>query len=138
MTKSLWINLPVKDVNKAKEFFTKLGFKLNLKFGSREDSACFMIGDDNFIVMLFEEPLFEGFVATNISDPKLGTEVLFSIDAESVEEVNEMAKKAVDAGGALYAEPGFKDGWMYGCGFIDLDGHRWNILFMDTSKMPLG
>jgi len=138
MTKSLWINLPVKDVSKSKEFFIKFGFKLNLKFGSREDSACFMIGDDNFIVMLFEEPLFEGFIATNIADPKLGTEVLFSIDAESVEEVNEMAKKAVDAGGTLYAEPGFKDGWMYGCGFIDLDGHRWNILYMDTAKMPLG
>lgn len=138
MTKSLWINLPVKDVQKSKEFFTALGFKLNLKYGSRADSACLLVGSEDFVIMLFEEPLFKNFTATEICDTKTGAEVLLSIDAESVEEVDEMIKKVENAGGTIYAEPGFKDAWMYGAGFIDLDGHRWNILYMDLSKMSLG
>lgn len=63
---------------------------------------------------------------------------LFSFGANSFEEVDEYARKAVAAGGEMYAKPGCKDGWMYGCGFIDLDGHRWNPLFMDMSKLPKG
>ncbi|WP_293788003.1 VOC family protein [uncultured Pedobacter sp.] len=138
MTKSLWINLPVKDINKSKAFFTQLGFTLNLQYGSREDSACFLIGESNLVIMLFEENLYEGFVGTSISDKRNGSEVLFSFDAESPEEVDNLAQKVVAAGGTLYGEPGYKDGWMYGCGFMDLDGQRWNILYMDMSKMPLG
>jgi hypothetical protein len=68
--------------------------------------------------------------------PNQGTEVLSSIGAESREEVDEMLRKAVDAGGTVFSESQEKDGWMYGCGFADLDGHRWNALFMDMSKMP--
>jgi predicted lactoylglutathione lyase len=138
MTKSIWLNLPVKDISKSKAFFSKLGFKLNLEYGSRPDSASFFIGDNNFVLMLFEEQLYENFVGAKLSNDRSGTEVLFSIDAESVDEVNEIAQKVVEAGGTLYAEPGFKDGWMYGCGFIDLDGQRWSLLYMDWTKMPLG
>lgn len=138
MTKSLWINLPVKDLNKSKEFFITLGFKLNLQFGSREDSACFLVGDSNLVVMLFEKTLYEGFVNQPISLPSSGAEVLFSLDAESVAEVDEMAQKVLAAGGKIYGDPGYKDGWMYGFGFIDLDGQKWNILYMDMNKMPLG
>ncbi len=138
MTKSIWINLPVKNVNKSKEFFVHLGFKLNLQYGSREDSACIMVGDSDFVIMLFEESLYEGFVDVKVSDHKFGAEVLFSFDAESVTEVNEMAAKVLAAGGTLYSDPSFKDGWMYGFGFVDLDGQRWNILYMDITKMPLG
>ncbi|SER16717.1 VOC family protein [Pedobacter rhizosphaerae] len=138
MTKSIWLNLPVKDISKSKTFFSKLGFKLNLEYGSRPDSASFFIGDNNFVLMLFEQQLYESFVGAKLSNERSGTEVLFSIDAESVEEVDEMAQKVLEAGGTLYAEPGFKDGWMYGCGFTDLDGQRWSLLYMDWSKMPLG
>jgi len=138
MTKQLWINLPVKDIHRSTAFFTKLGFQLNLQFGSHKDSASLLFGTGNFVVMLFHEPLFEGFANAKTADTNAGTEVLFSIDAESVEEVNELAQKVLDAGGSIYAEPGFKDGWIYGFGFIDLDGHRWNILYMDLSKMPMG
>lgn len=138
MIKSLWINLPVKDINKSKAFFTQLGFTLNLQYGVREDSACFLVGESNLVIMLFEENLYEGFVGTSIADKRNGSEVLFSFDAESPEEVDSLAQKVVAAGGTIYGEPGYKDGWMYGCGFIDLDGQRWNILYMDMSKMPLG
>jgi len=138
MIKSLWINLPVKDINRSKAFFTKLGFRLNLQYGVRDDSASFLVGDSDLVLMLFERSLYEGFAGTSIADKLSGSEVLFSFDAESPEEVDELAKKVVAAGGTLYGEPGYKDGWMYGCGFIDLDGQRWSILYMDLSKMPLG
>ena len=138
MIKSLWINLPVKDIQNSKEFFTKIGFSLNLQYGVRQDSASFLVGDNGLVLMLFEKSLYEGFAGTEIANTLSGSEVLFSFDAESPEEVDEIAKKVLDAGGSLYAEPGFKDGWMYGCGFIDLDGQRWSILHMDFSKMPLG
>ncbi|WP_316829210.1 VOC family protein [Pedobacter aquatilis] len=138
MTKSLWINLPVNDVNKSKDFFTKIGFTLNTQYGSNNDSASFLVGDSKLVIMLFKKALYESFAGDKVATPITGTEVLFSIDAESPEEVDELARKVVAAGGKLYGEPGYKDGWMYGCGFIDLDGQRWSILYMDMSKMPLG
>ncbi len=136
MTKDLWINLPVKDLAKSKEFFTKLGFSFNTKYGNTDISAGLIIGNKSMVVMLFAESTFEKFTKNKITDTKQSTEVLFSIDAESREEVDELAKKVVKAGGTIYGEPGENQGWMYGCGFCDLDGHRWNILYMDMSKMP--
>lgn len=138
MIKQLWINLPVKDVNKSREFFTSLGFTLNTKYGNSEQSASLLVGEKNIVVMLFSEATFEKFTGNKIADTKQGTEVLFSIDAESREEVDEMAKKAAAAGGVVFAKPGESQGWMYGCGFADPDGHRWNVLYMDFSKMPKG
>lgn len=136
MTKELWINLPVKDVKKSKEFFTKLGFAFTSKYGNTEHSACFTVGTKDIVFMLFEENMFKGFTRNNLTDTKKSTEVLFSFDAESREEVDELAKKAETAGGIVFGKPGENQGWMYGCGFSDLDGHRWNVLYMDMSKMP--
>src|SRR6185436_11940786 len=136
MTKDIWINLPVKDINKSKEFFTKLGFANNPGPGNSDVSTSFLIGSKKVIVMLFAESVFKNFTRNNIPDTKQSTEVLFSFDAESREEVDELAKKVKEAGGTLYGEPGENQGWMYGCGFCDLDGHRWNVLYMDMSKMP--
>jgi uncharacterized protein len=138
MTKELWLNLPVKDINKSKDFFTKLGFSFNEKHGNSNESACLIVGSKNVAVMLFVESTFKTFTKNNLADTSQATEVLISIDAESREEVDELAKKAAAAGGIIYAEPAENQGWMYGCGFADLDGHRWNVLFMDMSKMPQG
>jgi predicted lactoylglutathione lyase len=135
MTKEFWINLPVKDLKKSKEFFTKLGFTLNPRFSNSDEMVGLMIGDKKVIVNFFPESTFKGFTGNEISDTKQATEVLLSIDAESREEVDEMVKKAVTAGGTVCSEPGGQ-GWMYGCVFADLDGHRWNVLYMDMSKMP--
>ena len=136
MTKQIWLNLPVKDINKSKAFFSKLGFSFNEKQGNSQDSACLLVGDKNFVVMLFTETTFKSFTRNNNADTALATEVLISIDAESREEVDEMANKALEAGGTIFGQPEEKQGWMYGCGFADLDGHRWNVLYMDFSKMP--
>jgi len=138
MTRSIWINLPVKDIGKSKAFFSKIGFTLNTSYGIREDSASFLIGEDKLVMMLFEKSVYEGFAGVDLPESLSGSEVLFSLDAASPQEVDEIAKNVVEAGGTIYGEPGYKDGWMYGCGFIDLDGQRWSVLYMDTNKMPLG
>jgi predicted lactoylglutathione lyase len=135
-TKEIWINLPVKNVSKSKEFFTKLGFAFSTKYGDSNDNACLLIGSKNIAIMLFAKPTFKAFVKNEITDTKQSTEVLLSFDAESREEVDEMARKAENAGGTLFGKPSEIDGWMYGCGFADLDGHRWNPLYMDMDKMP--
>ncbi len=136
MTKDLWINLPVKDVKKSREFFTKIGFTLNTQFPETDQMASLFVGTKNLVVMLCAEATFQGFTKSNIADAKQSTEVLFSFDAESREEVDELAEKVKRAGGTVWAGPGENQGWMYGFGFADLDGHRWNVLYMDMSKMP--
>lgn len=137
MTKELWMNLPVKDLKKSREFFTNIGFSFDERYSNNEEGACLVIGEKNVMVMLFMESAFKNFTVNKIPDSKQGTEVLFSFDAESREEVDEMAKKVVKAGGTIYAEAEDSDSWMYGFGFADLDGHRWNMLYMDMSKMPM-
>jgi predicted lactoylglutathione lyase len=136
MAKQFWINLPVKDVNKSKEFFSKLGFTFNTGQGNGPNSACMLLGDQNVVCMLFDEPTFKGFTNNEITSTGQSTEVLLSIDAQSKEEVDEMVQKAVAAGGSSKHVPKEMEGFMYGCVFADLDGHRWNVLYMDMSKMP--
>ncbi|HMG14094.1 MAG TPA: VOC family protein [Saprospiraceae bacterium] len=138
MIKEIWINLPVKDIHKSKEFFTKIGFAFNSQYGNTADSACIVIGDQNLAIMLFTETIFKTFTTNNISDTNQGTEILFSFSSESREEIDQMAKNVEEAGGTIYSKPAENQGWMYGFGFADLDGHRWNMLFMDMSKMPQG
>jgi len=101
-----------------------------------EHLASFLIGEHNFVMMLFPEKDFKGFVQNKIADTTKGTEVLLNIDAQTRAEVDEMAKTVRKAGGKIFAEPGESQGWMYAFGFEDLDGHRWSMLYMDFDKMP--
>ena len=134
MTKQIWLNLPVKDVAKAKDFFWKIGFSFNEQHDT-PSSTCMVVGDSHFVVMLFEESLFTSFSQNKLTDTQSSSEVLISIDAESASEVDELAKKVEEAGGTIFSPPAESQGWMYGFGFADLDGHRWNVLFMDFSKL---
>ena len=136
MTKDLWINLPVRNVKQSREFFTKIGFTQNTHFPETDQMSSLFVGTKNLVIMLCAESLFQGFSKNNISDTKTASEVLFSFDAESREEVDELAKKVKSSGGTIWAEPGENQGWMYGFGFADPDGHRWNVLYMDMTKMP--
>lgn len=133
--KQFWLNLPVKDVEASKAFYLALKFPLNDKYGNSDISASFKIGE-SYIVMLFQEEKFKGFTKFPLSDTKQGSEVLISIDADNREEVDALAVAAEAAGGEVFCKPSEIDGWMYGCGFTDLDGHRWNALHMDFSKLP--
>lgn len=138
MENEFWLNLSSKNLLKSKEFFIKLGFTMNDRHQAPHMVSMF-IGNKKTVLNLFTEELFQGFIGGHlITNTTQSNEVLFSIGAASPKEVDELARKAVEAGGALYGKPGYKDGWMYGCGFSDLDGHRWNILYMDMSKMPMG
>jgi predicted lactoylglutathione lyase len=134
MTKKIWLNLPVKEVAKSKIFFSKMGFSFNEQHDSAH-STCMMIGETNFVIMLFEESVFGSFAQNKITDTKTSTEILISIDAENREEVDEFAKKVIAAGGTLFSKPAENQGWMYGCAFADLDGHRWNVLHMNLTKL---
>ncbi|MBS4213824.1 MULTISPECIES: VOC family protein [Neobacillus] len=134
MPNYLWVNLPVKDMNRAVEFYKGLGFPVDTQPNSNQ--AKVIVGDNQVNVMLFQDSIFKNFTRSTITDTKQSAEVLFSIGAESREEVDDMAKKAVASGGTVFAEPGENQGWLYGCGIADPDGHRWNALYMDMSKMP--
>ena len=136
MPNDIWINLPVKDVSKSTEFFTRIGFSPKPGPGNSDHSASFTIGSKQVVLMLFAEAVFQGFVANPVSNTGTASEVLFSLGAQSREEVDRMAKNAEEAGGSVFAPPHENQGWMYGCGFADLDGHRWNVLYMDSSKIP--
>ena len=135
MTKQIWLNLPVKDVKRTKAFFAEIGFTFNEEQDTKT-SACMLVGESDFVVMLFEETMFEGFVQNKLTDTQKSSEILISIDAQSTKEVDEMATKVKIAGGNIFAEPKENQGWMYGFGFADLDGHRWNVLYMNLSKFP--
>src|SRR5215213_1621209 len=134
MTKEIWLNLPVKDVAKSKEFFGRIGFTLNEKHTS-PDMVCFEVGEKKMTVLFFAEETFKEFTKSEVSDAKQGAEVLISFDAESREEVDETARKVFDAGGTIFSEPAEIQGWMYGFAFADLDGHRWNGVYVDFSTL---
>jgi len=133
MSKNIFVNLPVKDLSKSMEFFTKLGFKFNPQF-TDDKAACMIIGE-NIYAMLLLEKFFKTFTKKEISDAKKSTEVLIAIDTESREKVDEMINKAVKAGGSIYNKPQ-DHGWMYGHSFADLDGHQWEVLYMDEDAIP--
>ncbi len=134
MAKQIFVNLPVKDLNKTIDFFTKLGFKFNPRF-TDENATCMIIGE-NIFAMLLVEKFFKTFIpGKGICDAEKNTETLVALTAESREKVDEMIGKAVAAGGTEYRKAQ-DEGWMYGRAFQDIDGHIWEIFYMDESKMP--
>lgn len=134
MPTKIFVNLPVKDLQKTISFFSHLGFSFNQQF-TDEKAACLIINDNSIYAMLLTEPMFQTFTKKKIADATKTTEVLIAIDAESKEKVEELVRKAVEAGGSIYADPQ-DHGWMYQHGFADPDGHQWEILYMDETKLP--
>ena len=127
MKRMIFVNLPVKDLNRSVEFFTKLGFSFNPEY-TDETATCMIVSDDAF-VMLLTEPKFKTFTPKEICDATKSTEVLVALSCESRDEVDDMVRKAVAAGGSTYNEP--QDyGFMYSHGFQDPDGHIWEVVSM--------
>ena len=133
MGTKIFVNLPVKDLNKSKEFFAKLGFTFNPQF-TDQNAACMVISEDNY-AMLLAEPFFKTFTKKEIADAKKSTEVLVALSVESKEKVDEMLSKALASGAKESREPQ-DHGFMYGRSLEDLDGHIWEIFYMDESKIP--
>ena len=115
------------------DFFQQLGFSFNPQF--TDEKAASMVVSENIFVMLLTEAYFKTFINTEISDAHKTTEVLIALDANSKEEVRELVNKATASGAKLYAEPQ-DHGWMYQHSFSDLDGHKWEIVYMDQSQLP--
>ena len=131
--KQIFVNLPVKNLDKSIEFFTKVGFKFNPQFTDK-NATCMIIGE-NIFAMLLVEDFFKTFIKKPISDAKKSTEVLLALSVDSRKEADEIAIKAIKAGGTE-PRPAQDYGWMYGRSFQDLDGHIWEVFYMDESKRP--
>lgn len=133
MVSKIYINLAVKDLQKSIAFFKEIGFTFNPQF-TDENAACMIIAE-NIFAMLVIEKRFKDFTKKEICDARKNTEVLLALDVESREKVDEIIQKAVNAGGSIYMEA--QDyGWMYSHNFEDLDGHQWEIFYMDESAIP--
>jgi predicted lactoylglutathione lyase len=130
MSTQIFVNLPVKDLKQAIEFFTQLGFQFNPQF--TDDTATCMIVSENIFVMLLTHEKFKTFTPNPICDATKSTEVLVCLSAESREKLDEMVRKAIAAGGTTYKEPE-DHGFMYAHGFQDLDGHIWELVYMEPS-----
>jgi predicted lactoylglutathione lyase len=129
----IYVNLPVKDVKKTKEFWIKLGFSINEQF-SDEKATCVVMKEDTIYVMFLTEEYFQTFSSRPV--PKGDTtEVLVAIGLNSREEVDKVVNTALENGGSQHEAP--QDyGWMYQNSFWDIDGHGWNVTFADLSQLP--
>lgn len=135
MATKIFVNLPVNDLQKSIGFFTKLGYTFNPQF-TDETATCMIISEDIY-AMLLTHAKFQGFTPKAICDATKSSEVLICLSCESRAHVDELVGKAVAAGGTTYAEP--KDyGFMYQHGYQDLDGHLWELIWMDPSAVQQG
>lgn len=132
MSTKMFVNLPVHDLKQSIEFFTKLDFTFKPQF-TDETAACMIVGEDIFVMLLTRDK-FKTFTPKAICDATKCTEVLVCLSCESREQVNEMVRKAVAAGGSTYNAPQ-DHGFMYGHGFQDLDGHIWELIYMEPSAI---
>ncbi|ALC83475.1 MULTISPECIES: VOC family protein [Bacillus] len=130
--KSIFVNLPVKDLEKTKEFFSKIGFEFNEKF-TDENAASMVIGENIFAMLLVEE-FFKTFTKKELSDAAKSTEVIVGLAVDSRDKVDEIVNKALDAGGKPSNDP-MDHGFMYGWSFEDIDGHLWEVFYMDESAV---
>ena len=128
MNKQIFVNLPVKDLNKSKEFFSALGYSFNPQF-TNDSGACMVIAEDSIYAMLLTEEFFATFIDKKISNAHEVTEALICLSCESREEVDSLVKKALAAGGKSPRAPQ-DHGFMYAHGFEDLDGHIWELAYM--------
>jgi uncharacterized protein len=128
MNKQIFVNLPVKDLNKSKAFFTALGYTFNPQF-TDDNAACMIISEERIFAMLLTETFFKTFINKQIAKAHEVTEVLTCLSCESREEVDEQVAKAQAAGGKAHRQPQ-DHGFMYAHGFEDLDGHIWELAYM--------
>lgn len=134
MQRQIFVNLPIRDMERSKAFFTALGFKFNPQF-TNEQGACMVIADGSSYAMLLVEPFFQTFTKKPVADARKSTEVLVCLSCASRAEVDELVRKALAAGGTA-PNPPQDHGFMYGHGFDDLDGHGWELMWMDPNAAP--
>ncbi|MES2881314.1 MAG: VOC family protein [Bacteroidota bacterium] len=134
MATQIFVNLPVKDLDKSKKFYTDIGFTINPQF-TNDKAACVVISETIFAMILTEE-FFKTFIPkTEIADATKTTEVITALSADSKKAVDELANRALAAGGTKLREPE-DHGFMYSRSFQDLDAHIWEVFWMDMNAAP--
>jgi predicted lactoylglutathione lyase len=133
MANQIFVNLPVKDLEKSIQFFTKLGYTFDARF-TDANATCMIVGE-NIFVMLLVESFFATFTKKPICDAKTQTEAILALALASREQVDEQVAQAV-AAGATTPLPAQDHGFMYQHGFQDLDGHLWEVFYMDPNASP--
>jgi uncharacterized protein len=134
MAREIFVNLPIKNMERSKAFFGALGFTFNPQF-TNEQGACMVIEDGSIYAMLLVEPFFQSFTKKPVADASKSTEVLICLSCASRAEVDDLVKKAIAAGGSAPNAPQ-DHGFMYGHGFQDPDGHLWELMYMDPNAAP--
>jgi predicted lactoylglutathione lyase len=135
MSRLLFVNLPVRDLNRSKAFFSKLGFSFDSRF-TDEKAAC-MVFNDGAYAMLLVEPFFKSFMQRELFDNQRQTETLLAFSAGSRSEVDALANIAEQNGGRAAGEPQ-DHGFMYQRSFYDLDGHHWEVMWMEPKVAEAG
>ncbi len=130
MKTKIFLNLPIKDLQRSVAFFTQLGFTFNPKF-TDENATCMIVNEDIYIMLLVEK-FFLTFTKKSICDTKTSTEALIALSFESKEAVDAMMAKVLAAGGTE-PKPATDRGFMYSRDFEDIDGHNWELFWMDPS-----
>lgn len=126
-TKKIWANLTVSDLERTTKFYTELGFKPN---GSSKELTSFLVGEDNFIIHFFRTDILKSNVKIEIADLKHGNEIIFTLSAESKEEVDNWENEVKKAGGTIVSNAEEFGKGYYGFVFSDPDGHKFNVFYM--------
>jgi uncharacterized protein len=133
LTTKLFVNLPVNDLNKTIKFFTHLGFTFNPQF-TDENATCMIIGNESFVMFLVEK-FFKNFTNKEICNATDKTEVILALSVKNRGQVDNMITKVIEAGGKEYMKSQ-DHGWMYYRSFEDINGHVWEIVYMDENSIP--
>jgi predicted lactoylglutathione lyase len=128
MSRKLFVNVRTTDLRRSTDFYTSLGFTLQEDF-SNEQAACFVVSDTIYVMVLVEDYFAES-VVNGVSTS--GTQTLLALNVDAREEVDELADKALAAGGEKAKDP-FDEGFMYGRSFLDPDGNHWELVWMDPN-----
>lgn len=131
--KSIYVNLPVKDLDKTREFWSKLGFTFNERF-SDDKALCLVLNDGLIYAMLINHELFGTFTNRSIADSST-TQVLVAIEVDSRQRVDELVQCALENGGNRYRDS-VDHGWMYYDSFADINGHQWEVMYTDEGSLP--
>lgn len=127
----IWANLAVADVERTAAFYSKLGCKPNGPRHITDDLTSFLFGDNSFVIYFFRPEKLRASMNNRVADPKNGSEVIFSLSAQSRDEVDGWAKMAEAAGASIFRQPGEDEAGYYYCIFADPDGRKFNVLCVD-------
>jgi predicted lactoylglutathione lyase len=132
MASQIFLNLPVKNLDASVAFFTKMGYTFNAQF--TDANATCMIVNEHIYVMLLVKPFFKSFITKKIADATKTAQMIVALSFESKDDVNDMVNKAIAAGAVESRDP-IDHGFMYNRAFNDLDGHIWEMFWMDSAAV---